>query len=381
MRMKSVLALTALSAATFLASVAYAADAKQTTTQAASKALTQKTQTTATQAQIKAKKVAAAPVQAEKAAAATPAQAEKAASTSQTVHKGHKKHAQHKKHKKQHHHHHRHHHEHRPVFFVYEEIPCWNFLLGGSLGYAAQKETFITRYTRPQQTALPIVLSTQPLIVGAVNNAVLPIYYDHSEKITEQGVLFGLIAGWQWRYNRWLLGAEANVDFQGFEKARQYSYTEQATNVAGIVAPVNVAITGTMLYDRGDIYAVTGRAGYFVTPFFMPYVRLGAQLSRDEVQYQVFTNGAVTVGGAIVGPATNIFADYSSRKKDVYGVVAGVGAEFPTYIGASTIRFEYNFVKTESVIIDDHTFPVIGNHKFRYPESHIGKMAWIWNFM
>ncbi len=342
MRMKSVLALSALSAATFLASVAYAADAKTAKQTTASKPATVKVQDQAAQD------------------AATPAPAaDQTAPDGAAVKKaGHKKHAKHKHHKKHHRHghrghhhargqhHHDHFHDHYHGGYIYEDIPSWNFLAGGSLGYAVQKENFTTRF-----------------VSSALLPGLLPpfVYRDHSEKITEQGVMMSLLGGWQWHCKRWILGAEANVDFNSYEKVRFFSHTDEYTPQA---------YTGSVLYDRGDIYAITGRAGYFVTPFFMPYIRLGAQMSRDEVSYQVAVNTPI-------GPAL----DFSSRKKDVYGFVTGIGAEFPTYIGASTIRFEYNFTKTESVIIEDNFLPVVGNHKFRYPETHIGKIAWVWNFM
>ena len=40
------------------------------------------------------------------------------------------------------------------------------------------------------------------------------------------------------------------------------------------------------MYRRGPVYTLSGRLGYFVTSFFMPYIRLGAQVSRDELDYQ-----------------------------------------------------------------------------------------------
>ncbi|MBS0287195.1 MAG: hypothetical protein JSR17_07860 [Proteobacteria bacterium] len=365
MRMKSVLAFTALSAATFLAGVAYAADAKPATKAAAATA----------KAQPQAKTEAAAPAQTEQ-QAAEPAEAAK---TEHKKHAHHKHHRHHKKHHHHRHHHHKHHkgfHDHFHGYEVIEEIPDWNFLAGGSLGYASQKENFITRY---------VSSALNPPGVGVAPGALIsPFQYrDTSSKITDAGVMMSLLAGWQYHYKRWLFGAEANVDFQSFERDRQFVHLDDFTGVIvnGAVVQGN-PLVGTLLYDRGDIYAITGRAGYFVTPFFMPYVRLGAQMSRDEVNYQVNVNGSLVAPfSPVPGVVPGVAFDFSSRKKDVYGFVAGVGAEFPTYIGASTIRFEYNFTKTESVIIEDNFLPVVGNHKFRYPETHIGKIAWVWNFM
>jgi len=324
MRMKSILALSAFTVATFIGGVTYAADADK---------ISKKPDQNADQAD----------------------QAEQKATVTKKVKKH--KHKHRNKHKHKHHHHHRHDVTHRAYFVDSPSVRNNNFLIGATLGYLSQKENFITTYTAP---TLPVSI---------------PIYVSHSEKNTDGGMIMGLLAGWQYHFHRWLFGVEGSYDYQGFDKSHQFTYTEGNAPTAA----VNNFATGTMLYDRGDIFGLTGRVGYFVTPGFMPYLRLGIQMSRDEVEYQSFI-GTATVTSGRTGTQT-IFPDYSSKTKDVYGVVAGIGAELPTFIGASTIRVEYNFVRTESVIIEDNTFPIIGNHKFRYPESHMGKVSWVWNFM
>ncbi|MBN9287680.1 MAG: hypothetical protein BGO43_02695 [Gammaproteobacteria bacterium 39-13] len=356
MRMKSILAISAFSAVTFLAGPASAAPAD---------VFSGKTQAQPADAKAKpaqaAKSVQAKPTQAAKSVQAKPAQAVKSAKAAQPANaqpqaerldkskhhahrKGHKhkkhKHKHHKHHRHHHHHHHRHHHEH--FHPVHREIPTSNFLVGGSLGYVIQKETFESTFTTAFPTAFP----------GIIRN------YNVDEK--DSGVLFGLLAGWQWRCHRWMFGAEASVDFSSdFQLNHKYAYLD-SLGVPGI---------GTILYDRGDIYALTARIGYFVTPFFMPYVRVGGQLSHDEVSYQTFYTASLA-------------PDFSSRTKDVYGYVVGAGAEFPTYIGSSTIRFEYNFVETQRLVIEDNSFPALGgSHKFHSPESHVGKISFVWNFL
>lgn len=225
-----------------------------------------------------------------------------------------------------------------------------NFLLGGELGWARQKEGFSTQFVAP---TLPI---------GPITTYSFP---PQSEMITDQGMIFGLLAGWQWRCNRWLAGIEANVDFQEFEETRNFAFT--TTN--------NHGVAGSVVYERGPIYALTLRGGYFVTPGFMPYVRAGAQYSRDEAIYQSFISTGV--------PAAPLFPDFASKREYVWGAVAGIGVEFPAFIGPSTIRFEYTYAVTENIVIDDSTAPLIGTHNFRHPqpENSAIKAAWVWNFL
>jgi hypothetical protein len=186
----------------------------------------------------------------------------------------------------------------------------------------------------------------------------------HTQTITDNGAMMGLLAGWQWRYRRYMLGVEGNVTFSDFQLGHQFAYTDEIN--------FNAEYVGTALYKRGNIYQVTGRFGYFVTPFFMPYLRLGGQVSRDTVSYQVT---------GVVLSAPFVVTDFSSTKKDVWGAVGGIGAEFPTYIGSSTIRFEYNFVQTDRVTIRDSALPIIGVNQYHYPRTHVGKVAFVWNFL
>lgn len=218
-----------------------------------------------------------------------------------------------------------------------------NFLLGGEMAYARQDEKFTTRFTSPL---------TIPVDVIDV----------HSEKVNDNGIMFGLLAGWQYRVCRFMLGLETNLIFQNFNILRAFVFKS-------LDGKINYS--GTAYYDRGPTWALTTRAGYFVTPGFMPYVRFGFQASRDEVNYQV-----IAVPIAVPQPRS----DFSSEKTTVFGVVAGAGVELPTFIGGSTIRFEYTFTRSDRIQIEDNDLPIIGTNKFHYPQTSEFKVAWIWNF-
>lgn len=358
MRMKSILVLSAFSAVTFLSNVADAApvdttsnkkaQASQAVQPKAVKAAQQSApaKTVKTAAQPAAKQVAQ-PVAKQAVKPVAKPLANDLDAPQPKKHHAHRKGHKHKHHSHRHHrHHHHHHHDHVHYYPVHDEIPTNNFLLGVSMGYVIQRNTFVADYTTSLAGFFPGVPRT------------------HTEEVKDSGVLFGLLAGWQWRCYRWMFGAEGSVDFSSdFQRIHKFAYGEDLPPLP----PIGVA--GTALYDRGNIYALTGRVGYFVTPFFMPYLRLGGQVSHDEVIYQAF------FGGAVVNP------DFSSRTKDVFGVVGGVGAEFPTYIGGTTIRFEYNLAVTDTLKIEDNNFPSIGG-TYRYrPLSQSGKISFVWNFL
>jgi opacity protein-like surface antigen len=221
-----------------------------------------------------------------------------------------------------------------------------NFYLGGEVGYAMQKANFLTTYS----------------------SAFIPPSFVTSTDVTyeDKGMLFGLIGGWQYRFMRWMFGLEASVDFTGHEKNRPFNYTPGPDSDAHV--------TGTILYDRGDAYGIAGRVGYFVTPFFMPYIKVGAQYSRDELNYVAFYGEGTPPGSATLGK------DFLSKREGIWAWLGGVGMEFPTYIGSSTIRFEYNYTRAQSLSINASTAAASGLHKFQTPYTHTGKVAWVWNF-
>jgi opacity protein-like surface antigen len=310
--MKSVLALSVIAASTFLCGVSYAADSSTATSEEATS-------------------------QASSEATKKPAK----------KHRAHRKHHKHKHAHYNHHHRHDHHHNGRHVHWhhVAPERDN-NFYLGGEVGYAMQRSRFVTTFNSP---------FVPPLFVDS----------SHNVKVEDRGVLFGVLGGWQYRYMRWMFGLEGNVNFVGFEKNRPFNYT-------AVFSPTAEHVAGTVLYDRGDVYGLSGRVGYFVTPFFMPYIKAGAQFSRDELNYQAF-----------YGPGTPpaVPSDFVSGRENIWAWLAGVGMEFPTYIGASTIRFEYNYSRAQSLVVDESTAVVLGTHKFYSPLTHTAKLAWVLNFM
>ena len=220
-----------------------------------------------------------------------------------------------------------------------------NFLAGLEGVYARQKENFTTSYTAP----LVLVTDTN----------------EQSYMVDDELLMMGGILGWQWRTCRFLVGAEGSLDVHSINKARSFVFNGTANNGTSRV------FEGTMLYDRGPIYAFTLRGGYFVTPNFLPYIRAGAQFSRDEGTFQVFTN---------INNVNQEASFISSGKQDTWGFVLGAGIEVPGMIGPSTIRVEYYFSDSQGISMANAALPISHADKFEHPKINAIKFAWIWNF-
>ncbi len=254
----------------------------------------------------------------------------------------------------------------------------YNFLLGVEMGYAAQRKQLHMDFTSlpvfltdlgfpPIPNPAPPPASFDPLLSPGIPNR---FFINHEETITDNGTILGVLAGWQWRCRRVMFGLEGNIDYGSYEKNRQFAFTETATPFV-FHLPGGISFVSTALYQRGPIYSVSMRGGYFVTPFFFPYLRVGGQISRDEASLQSFS-----------GEAPVLLPDFiASNRATVTGGLFGIGVEFPTLVGPSTIRVEYNYSRTESIVIDDEAFPVIGGYTFRKPNTNTLKVALVWNFI
>src|SRR5690606_7018419 len=100
---------------------------------------------------------------------------------------------------------------------------------------------------------------------------------DAAKAYRDNGYFWGLVGGWQTYCNYWLFGAELNADWHYYEETRNFAYTQNNTGIA-IAAH----------YDRNFILGLSGRAGYQIVDFLMPYIRLGVETSRDKM-YTAFS--------------------------------------------------------------------------------------------
>ncbi len=139
--------------------------------------------------------------------------------------------------------------------------------------------------------------------------------------------IWGLLAGYQARCNGWLLGAEINVDWRGDgDDDQSYTYF---SNFLGS------NVVGTVSRDRDAVVGLTGRIGYEVSPWFLPYVRLGVDHGGKDADFFATTTQL----------ANNISVSGSSDDNGRWGFVGGVGAEFPLpmIISGLSLRAEWDY--------------------------------------
>ncbi|MCS5709554.1 outer membrane beta-barrel protein [Candidatus Berkiella cookevillensis] len=221
----------------------------------------------------------------------------------------------------------------------------YNFLVGASAGYGDRSGDYHFTTVTPA-----------PALAGTT------IARNHSDS----GFIWGLLGGFQAHCNSWLFGVETNVDWHDFDDARQHQFNRNLGG--GVLEAANTVAR----YDRGTVVGLTARAGYQMTPYLMPYIRLGAETSNDEY----------SVVGAF-GPA-NTPAFAMSEDKRTYRFLGGVGLEVPIpSIQGLSLRAEYNYhgkgkvVDLGGVANDNLTF-VASNMK---PKTHSGKASVVWNFL
>ena len=140
--------------------------------------------------------------------------------------------------------------------------------------------------------------------------------------------IWGFLAGYQARCNGWLLGAELNVDW------RNDGHHDDGFAFTADIAGVPTGVTGFVDHDRDVVVGLTGRLGYEVSPYFMPYIRLGVDHGDRDFDFTVTT----------VAPAAIITASSNNDNNNNWGFVGGIGAEFPVpVIAGLSLRAEWNY--------------------------------------
>ena len=144
---------------------------------------------------------------------------------------------------------------------------------------------------------------------------------------SKNGFYGGVFAGYQIQCNQYLLGLEAGFNWQDFDERRDFHLL--ANN-----SPNTTQNLASYEYEKGTAFSLSLRAGYEVLDWLMPYVRLGAQTSRD------------TLTMSVIFDPTNQLAGFSTtnaeERKRIYRFLGGVGLEF-IVIPQVSLRTEYNY--------------------------------------
>ncbi len=169
------------------------------------------------------------------------------------------------------------------------------------------------------------------------------------QRFKDNGWLGSIFGGYQWKCNRWLLGTELNVDWRGYEDGQDFVFAEADSSLNAAFGVGPVAWIASTKYKRDWAVGLTGRMGYELAPYLMPYIRLGAEWSRDKLNFNAFRQPNVVLVGPLP-PAPVAFPGISvseSSHKNSYRAVIGVGVEapIPTVAGINglTVRAEYDF--------------------------------------
>lgn len=188
-----------------------------------------------------------------------------------------------------------------------------------------------------------------------------PVFLGDADDSDNSGSIWGVFAGYQARCNGWLLGGELNVDWHDHNDGNDFAFTDLDDE----------AWVGNTHFKRETVVGLTGRLGYAVSSFFMPYLRAGIETSRDKLEIE-----ATNVPDNIV-----VSADGSRRS---YRFVGGVGAELPVpaLMGLS-IRAEWNYhsrgrsINADTLASDNVTVVNVSAK----PHENTAKISLVWNII
>jgi hypothetical protein len=197
----------------------------------------------------------------------------------------------------------------------------------------------------------------------------------------------GLFVGYRFICNNWIWDGEFNVDLYQTEPDfffRFNSHFALATVTPPAAGEFVVPFQAMRRYKHGPAFGITGRWGYTMSPYFLPYIVMGLETNKDKLEF------------TIEGP-TSLFANpivlYNAQQQ-VRGI-AGFGAELPLLFICEqlSIRLEYRFYALDHVLNPRGTLygklpTALGtldlNNDFSMslrPKFNTGRIALLWNFL
>jgi len=185
--------------------------------------------------------------------------------------------------------------------------------------------------------------------------------------LEQDGLIWGLLAGYQGRCKGWLLGGELHVDWDRAQKASKANFST-TTN----------AFVATAVLRRHMAVGFSARLGKEVLPdlfsyttVFLPYVRLGIETSKDHLELDIRNANSF------------VYSDSEGSRRD-WRFVLGLGVEMPVpQIMGLSIRAEYDYlpegrrIETFGYTVDFSTLVT----SITRSHTHRGKVAFVWNFV
>ena len=187
-----------------------------------------------------------------------------------------------------------------------------------------------------------------------------------SHSIDRSGWDWGLLGGYQARCNGWVVGLELAFDWFGrsndaafpFIDANGYDWTSKAS------------------YHRRTNVGLTGRMGFQVASCLMPYVRVGLETNRDQLNFN---------GDGILITRTSPFyrdADINGSRRSWRGIF-GFGVELPVpWVFGLSIRGEYDY-HTHGRLISAYGNADIDTLISTKTKQNLNSVlvAFVWNFV
>jgi opacity protein-like surface antigen len=175
----------------------------------------------------------------------------------------------------------------------------------------------------------------------------------YSREGSDNGWLVAAFGGYQAINRQWLLGGEFNIEWQNIDHSHDYVFSD---------------FDVTAKYRRKGMLDLSGRLGYALTTNFMPYVRLGVELSRDSL--------TSTFVGSITSGVLN-------NKAWIHRFLLGMGVEMPIPGTCGiTLRLEYDY-HSKGKTIEDFGADIRSTEYYytaMQPRSYSGRLSIVWNF-
>lgn len=232
------------------------------------------------------------------------------------------------------------------LLFVNTAHAQWepNWLIGVSSGYAERRGD------------LSIAL-----------NYNLPVFFPrmvNDFEYSDRGVIWGGFVGYQAFCDAWLLGVELHLDWDNFDKQREFLFPD----LAGLLS---WDVRGR--YEREPLIALSTRIGYEMAPYFLAYLRFGVETSKDTLDVTIGTN-----------PTLFPFAGLNMHdSRWLYRYLLGFGAETPVFCTPFSLRLEYNYhsrsdaLESNGIIVFPGLNPVFSS--YMHPKENSIKVSLVWN--
>ncbi|MFI4937080.1 MAG: hypothetical protein ACHQJ6_01035 [Candidatus Berkiellales bacterium] len=221
-----------------------------------------------------------------------------------------------------------------------------NFLLGVSGGYARSTGEYNIDL---QYTGVPFFPDTF-----------------FSQGYRDHGPMWGLLAGYQASCEEWIFGGELNVDWYDMDYDRLFLFSDL------FEARIWDA---KQRYEHQPTVGLSARIGYKMAPYFISYIRLGIETSRDRL--------ISTFSGT---PTINMITVEAKQRRQEYHWVAGIGGETPfcfLNMMPLSLRLEYNVhvpgtTLANTVVMEDGLInpQFISDTK---PKNQVLKASLVWN--